>query len=222
MAENPLYGKADEMVDALFRPPPTTPTAAIRAAVLPYGTEDLVQPTLDAGLALVYLHDPNVDYLDLGNVPAFDFLAVGLPEHDDGRIEAFEFGMRFLRVHRPGGFVLVAERHPSETGEFLHLVQDKARRLGYSVSSVGLNSEDFGLPARNERNGHAFAVGLHKRDSFIWPSPEKAREPQDRSATPNPIDRAGDVPAATTRLPSPMPVPVVQDVFQHVADTLRY
>ena len=211
MAENPLYGKADEMIAALFKPP-AAPTAAIRAAILLDDTgEDLLQSTLDAGLTLVYVHDPNVDYLDLENVPSFDFLAFGLPSGDDERIEAFEFGMRFLRVHRPGAFVLAGERQPNETGEFLHLVQDKAGRLDYRVSSVGLNSEDFGLPTRN---GHAFAVGLLRREPFVWPAIQRVREPRRPSTA---LDQGN----ATTRLPSPMPVPVVQDVIRHVADALR-
>ena len=196
------------MVDTLFNPP-AAPIAAIRAAVLFSDTgEDLLQSTLDAGLALAYVHDLNMDYLDLENVPSFDCLIAGLPSGDDERIEAFEFGMRFLRVHRPGAFVMVAERRPSETGEFLHLVQDKAGRLGYRLSSVGLNSEDFGLPTRN---GHAFAVGLLQRGPFVWPPAKKVRKPKTRT----------NVPTPTVRLPAPMPVPVVQAVIQQVADVLR-
>ena len=157
---NPLYGRFDDMVDALLRPVPPPPSATLLVADLYCGNGELGQAVLDAGLEVVYTHEPDsaTRYPDFEIIPPFDFLTATMPSTDAGREEALEFALRFLRVRRPATFLLMSEHLNGDGAGFIRLVRNKTRRLGYRVS-----------PARN---GHGFVIGVLGVNPFVFPPPD--------------------------------------------------
>ena len=177
--DSPSYEYEDEdedefnnIVDALVRPAPPPPSATLRVADLYCGDGELGQAAEDAGLDVVYRREPEspTEYLDFKRIPPFDFLTASMPDTDDGRGEAVDFVLRFLRVRRPAAFLLMGKDLNGSGEGFLVFVRGKTRRLGYRVNNAGLNGgkgKGAGHHTGQNGDGHAFVVGALGVNPFV-------------------------------------------------------
>ena len=148
---NPLDEGFDDAVRATFRPtqPLLSPSGKLRVANLFCGTGTLSQAAIEAGMEVVYAHDPNKrvrafyerkirlvpddgELPDFSTIPAFDIVLATLPK--DGIEDALSFVLRYLRVRRPDTFVLVGPIEDNEQA-LVTLVREKTQSLGYQVAS---------------------------------------------------------------------------------------
>ena len=153
MSQN-LHDTIGATTDALVRPRTAPPDdGVLRAVVLHPGraATALSGHVEQAGLRVVYAQSGADlgNIADHGQVPAFDILAVDLP--DDGWQEAFGLALRFLRVRRPGAFLLL-NRGGNIDEEMLLSIQYTTERLGYQLSA----------------HGNLLVGGLHP-GPFPWP-----------------------------------------------------
>ena len=134
----------------LLKPESKAPASATyRVADLYSGTGQISVAIREAGLDVVYQHDPNDDKNpDFSDIPAFDILTATLP---DNKSSALGRTLRFLRVRRPWAFLLVGDE---EDAEFLWRLQDRTYRLGYEIN-------------RTNRDGLSFLIGTLGRDMPI-------------------------------------------------------
>ena len=199
---NPLYGRFDDMVDALLRPVPPPPSATLRVADLYCGNGELGQAARDAGLEVVYTYEPGgvTEHLDFGIIPPFDFLTATMPSTNDMREEALEFVLRFLRVRRPDTFLLMSEHLNGDGAGFIRLVRNKTRRLGYRVS-----------PARN---GHDFVVGVLGTNPFVFRPPDDILGDEEPSARPK-------LEALESRHGPPALSPLAQSAIEQIMRSLN-
>ena len=123
--------------DALVRPRTAPPADGVpRAVVLHPGSAatTLSGHAEQAGLRVVCTQagdDPGeISGHDL--IPAFDILVVDLPA--DGWQEAFGLALRFLRVRRPGGFLLVSQGGDIDEDALL-VIHHTTERVGYRISA---------------------------------------------------------------------------------------
>ena len=128
--ESPLGEGFDNTVRATLRPKPeASPSGKLRVADLLCGTGGLSQAAQEAGMEVVYAHDPNKrartayqkkiglapdenELPNFENIPAFDVVLATLPK--DNIEAAIGFVLRYLRVRRPDTFVLVGPIEDNE------------------------------------------------------------------------------------------------------------
>ena len=153
MSQN-LHDTIGTTTDALLRPRTAPPADdVLRAVVLHPGDAATALPrhAEQAGLRVVHTQtgdDPGeISGHDL--IPAFDILAADLPA--DGWQQAFGLVLRFLRVRRPGGFLLVSSGAGIDEDTML-ATRHTTERLGYRISARG-----------------PFLVGSLPPGSFSWP-----------------------------------------------------
>lgn len=116
--------------------------------------------------------------VDVGAVPEYDFLTAGFPcqsfsivaqnpprlgIEDDDKGALFEEVCRFLRAHRPRGFMCenVKGILSANRGEAFPIIVKSLRDCGYHVTHTLLNASHYGVPQRRER---VFIVGFRDRD----------------------------------------------------------
>lgn len=166
MQENPSSGGFDNVLRSfLLKPEPKSPPSATRYRVadLYSGTGELSTAVRDAGLDVVYQHDPDDNgKLNFDNIPDFDFLTANMPDTDERRKDALALALRFLRVRRPWAFVFAGEERDGDS-EFLWHVQDKTWRLGYEINRT------------NTGNGLSLVIGMLGQD-LPTPSGDPLRE----------------------------------------------
>ena len=107
-------------------------TATSRVAVFQCGDVDIVRSVVAAGLDVAYFYDPSfgMEYLDFGDIPAFDVVAASLPDGDAERKQAWELVLIFVRGRSPTSFLLVG------TGieqELVDIVRSQTKPLGYAL-----------------------------------------------------------------------------------------
>ena len=166
----------NDAVRAVFRPAPPPPSDTVRVADLYCGTGELSLAAQAVGLSVVYAEEPDirvrqeyasrmgftpdgcVENISFDRIPPFDVLTASLPE-PLGQEQAFSRVLRFLRIRRPEAFMLMGEKTTTVpnngAAEFLQLIRDKTRRLGYQVMG---GNEDFGVPDDGSSNS-ACVVG---------------------------------------------------------------
>ncbi len=138
MSQN-LHDTIGATTDALLRPWTAPPADdVLRAVVLHPGDAATALPghAEQAGLRVVHTQtgdDPG-EISDHGLIPAFDILAVDLPA--DEWQQAFGLALRFLRVRRPGGFLLVSPGAEIDEDTML-AIRHTTERLGYRISAHG-------------------------------------------------------------------------------------
>ena len=87
MEENPLHGRFNDMLHSFLLKPEQepSPSATLRVADLYPNTGELSQVVRDAGLDVVYAHEPDSSgKLNFDRIPDFDFLTVTLPSGAEG------------------------------------------------------------------------------------------------------------------------------------------
>ena len=141
----------DNAVRAVMRPTQPPPSGKLRVADLFCGTGSLGQVAQEAGMKIVYAHDPggkqrtrtaytkkfglephDSQLPNFTETPPFDIVLAELPK--GGIEEALSFVLRFLRVRRPDTFVLVGSVGENEDA-LVTYVREKTQSLGYQVAS---------------------------------------------------------------------------------------
>ncbi|TAN85273.1 MAG: DNA cytosine methyltransferase [Gallionella sp.] len=120
--------------------------------------------------ALNFGEKPQGDIYQITDVPDFDFLLAGFPcqpfsyagkqkGFGDTRGTLFFQIERFLRDHRPQGFLLENVRGLTthDHGRTFNTILEHLKKLGYGVSYVILNSSNFGVPQNRVR---VYIVGI--------------------------------------------------------------
>lgn len=91
--------------------------------------------------------------------------------HEDGRDMLPQY-VRAIRALRPKAFLLenVPGLATGQRAEYLNMVLDELRGLGYVLSAEVLNAAEYGVPQKRKR---LFVVGLHKalQTKFSFPTP---------------------------------------------------
>ncbi len=123
------------------------------------------------------------------DVPEFDFLLGGFPcqafsiagyrkgfDDDRGRGNLFFDIVRFIKAHKPQGFLLenVKNLKSHDGGNTFKVIQDTLEKLGYHIKYKVLNSMEYGnVPQNRER---IYIVGFKdesKIKAFEFPEPVK-------------------------------------------------
>ena len=189
-----LRDKLRRAARAISAPIPPEPSATLRVAVLYSGDGRLGQAAEEAGLDVVYSHDPEThdDYLDFDDIPIFDLVTATV---GDRREDVLQFALRFLRIRRPVSFLLTgAAIRPDAEAQFLRATQDKTRRLGYRVFGSGVG-------------GQTFLVGTLQDNPFLWPPGIVPRsEDGNKSET---CEGSGEGPLAGFRVPRRPAIPAM-------------
>ena len=173
----------DDAVRAVFGPakPPLSPSGKLRVANLYCGAGALSQAAIEAGMEVVYAHDPNKrvrtsyerkiglapddgELPDFSIIPSFDIVLATLPQ--DGIEDALSFVLRYLRVRRPDTFVLVGPVEDNEQA-LVTLVREKTQSLGYQVAS-GADTL-LGIYEPGARKDAPVVIGLYLLDPIRIP-----------------------------------------------------
>ena len=129
------------------------PSGKLRVANLFYGAGTLTQAAIDAGMEVVYAHDPwgtektknaygkkfgltpyNTELPNFQEIPRYDVVVGELREETIE--EELRFVLRFLRARRPDAFVLVGPKDVNEQA-LATIVRERITGLGYVVASGG-------------------------------------------------------------------------------------
>ena len=179
--ESPLGEGFDKTARAVIRPTQSPPSGKLRVADLFCGMGSLGQAAVDAGMEVVYAHDPNKrartnyekkiglapdesEFPDFATIPAFDIVLASLPKNNvEG---ALSFVLRYLRVRRPDTFVLVGPIEDNEQA-LVTLVREKVSGLGYEVASGG--DTLLGIYEPGARKEAPVVVGLYLLDPIRIP-----------------------------------------------------
>lgn len=130
----------------------------------------------------------DIRQIDVDKIPAYDFLTAGFPcqsfsivaqnpprlgikDGDKGTL--FEEVCRFLKAHRPAGFLCenVKGILSANKGTAFPIIMRSLRECGYQVMHMLLNARYYGVPQRRER---VFIVGFKDvalMDTFRPPMP---------------------------------------------------
>ena len=220
MVGNPFDEKFYDTVDALLGQRPSSQTSAtLRVADFCYGSSDLTEAVVGAGLEIAYLHDLDIPTqpLNFDDIPPFDLVTASLPGGDQAQEDAFGLVARFLRVRRPVSFVLVG-RARRLSDEFLQRVQHETQQFGYHIRS----GDAGGLGLRRD----AFVVGTMSGSPFVWP-PGVVPRSDDNDSTSHSDEGLEEGPLEGFVLPAvlegrervsaPLAVPIAQAVIEQVA-----
>ncbi|MDO8751920.1 MAG: DNA (cytosine-5-)-methyltransferase [Dehalococcoidia bacterium] len=190
-----LYGRFDEMVDAVLAP--LTPRlrcidlfsgiGGFHIAATNLGLDVVFACDIDADARIAYQHNfglvPMGDIVSIKaeDIPDHDILLAGFPCQPfsiigrqqglaDPRGTLFLEIIRIVQAKRPRGIVLenVKQLSTVRHGGVLRDIMGQLRELGYSVDYRVLNALDFGLPQKRERTIVVATLPAFK--DFPWPS----------------------------------------------------
>lgn len=212
-----LYGKFDEMVDAVLSPPlsPAEHLTCIdlfsgiggfHIAADNLGLEVIFASDIDDEACAVYKHnfglEPHGDIASIRpeTIPDHDILLAGFPCQPfsiigsklgtaDVRGTLYKEVIKIARVKKPLGIVM--ENVKQLAGKRHRAVIDELKRefekIGYYVDWRILNALDFGLPQKRER---VFIVAtLPEFSDFPWPSKKIPMKPLSEILEPNPDEK---------------------------------
>lgn len=210
-----LYGKFDQMVDAVLAPPKKR---ILKCIDLFSGIGGFHYAAKNLGLDVVFASDIDADARkayqhNLGLAPLGDIVAIpveDIPDHDillagfpcqpfsiignqrgvnDSRGTLFLEILRIVKAKRPAGIVLenVKQLKTAQHGEILKQITDGLREFGYTVDYRVFNALDFGLPQKRER---ILIVATQAQfDKFPWPDKKIPMKPLKDLLEKNPDDR---------------------------------
>lgn len=212
---SPLYGKFDEMVDALLASP--RPDRTLNCIDLFCGIGGFHVAAEQLGIDVVFACDIDDEARkaythNFGLAPVGDIVAVktkDIPDHDllfagfpcqpfsiigrrdgfaDPRGTLFFEIERIVKAKRPRGIILenVKQLATAQKGAVLRRIMDALKDLGYTVDYKILNALNFGLPQKRERT--IIVATLAEFDQFPWPDKPLPMKPLSDilEAEPNP------------------------------------
>ena len=188
----------DNAIRAVMRPTQPPLSGKLRVADLFCGTGSLGQVAKEAGMEIVYAHDPGGKQKNKNHLyeevragatrltiarlhrryHPFDIVLAELPKDDIE--EALSFVLRFLRVRRPDTFVLVGPVGENEDA-LVTYVREKTQPLGYQIAS----SADtlLGIYEPGEKKDTPVVIGLFYLDPIRIPVLTSDETERSRSAS---------------------------------------
>lgn len=192
-----LYGRFNDMVDALLsHPPPERRTlrcadlfsgiGGFHIAATNLGLEVVFACDIDEKARAVYAHnfrlepEGDITRLPADRIPDHDLLFAGFPCQPfsiignkqgfaDPRGTLWFEVARIIRAKRPKGIVLenVKQLATADNGKVLKRILDDLEGMGYTTDWRILNAINFGLPQKRERT--IIVATLAKFKDFLWP-----------------------------------------------------